>query len=130
LAKEKAIEEAEKHCLEQLGPRFKNLSDNELRMIERMAVTNRLQAFVFYIQARLPDALANRFLELNAAGDELGIQRFAAQEKISEIVEDGVFQTFRWNNRPSAPKSMALGLRAAVSAETSTGESLEDVLNG
>jgi hypothetical protein len=31
---------------------------------------------------------------------------------------------------PSAPKSMALGLRAAVSAETSTGESLEDVLNG
>lgn len=28
----------------------------------------------------------------------MGIQRFAAEEKISEIVEDGVFQTFRWNN--------------------------------
>jgi hypothetical protein len=95
LTRDQAIEEAAAYVESKAGPQFKTLFEDEERMIERMAVTNRLQAFLFYIQARLPDDLANR---LGAAGDELGIQRFAAEKEISEIVEDGVFQAFRWNN--------------------------------
>jgi hypothetical protein len=53
---------------------------------------------VFYIQARLPEDLSDRFLELGAAGDELAIQSLAANEKISEIAEEAVVETFRWNN--------------------------------
>jgi hypothetical protein len=40
------------------GSHFRALSENEQRMCERMAVANRLQDFVFYIQARLPDNMA------------------------------------------------------------------------
>jgi hypothetical protein len=104
LTKDEAVEQAVS-CLEsKAGPQFKTLSEDEERMIERMAVTNRLQAFVFYIQARLPENLANRFLELGVAGDDLGIQKFAADEKVSEIIEEGVAHCFYWS-RPRANES-------------------------
>jgi len=98
LTRDQAIEQAAAYVESKAGPQFKTLSEDEERMIERMSVTNRLQAFVFYIQARLPEDLANRFLELGAAGDDLGIQTLASHEKISEIVEEGVAYAFYWNN--------------------------------
>src|ERR1700732_3565176 len=102
LTRDEAVEQAVGNVESKAGPQFKTLSENEERMCERMAVSNRLQAFVFYIQARLPEDLANRFLELGAAGDELGIQKFAADEKISEIVEEAVAYTFFWTNQRAA----------------------------
>jgi hypothetical protein len=104
LTRDQAVEQAVAYVESKGEPQFKTLSENEERMIERMAVTNRLQAFVFYIQARLPDDLANRFLELGEAGDELGIQKFASDEKISEIVEEGVAHCYFWSN-PRANES-------------------------
>jgi hypothetical protein len=98
LTRDQAIEQAAAYVESKAGPIFKTLSEDEERMIERMAVSNRLQAFVFYIQARLPEDLANRFLELGVAGDDLGIQKFASDEKVSEIIEEGVAYTFYWNN--------------------------------
>jgi hypothetical protein len=53
---------------------------------------------VYYVQSRLPDDLAEKFLNLSASGDELMIHRLAADEKISAIIEDGVAHTFYWNN--------------------------------
>src|SRR4029077_3270239 len=47
---------------------------------------------------RLPEDLAERFCQLGAAGDELAIQRFAADEKISEIVEEAVANVYYFNN--------------------------------
>jgi hypothetical protein len=67
-------------------------------MCERMAVTDRVSAFVFYIQARLPEYLADEFLQLGAAGDELAIQKFGADKKISEIAEEACANVFYWNN--------------------------------
>jgi hypothetical protein len=98
LTRDQAVEESIAYVESKAGPVFKTLSDNEERMIERMAATNRLQAFVFYIQSRLPEELANQFLALGEAGDELGIQKFAADEKISEIVEEAAACSFLWNN--------------------------------
>jgi hypothetical protein len=97
LTKDEAVEQAVSYLESKAGPQFKTLSEDEERMIERMAVTNRLQAFVFYVQARLPENLANRFLELGAAGDDLGIQTFAAAAKVSEIIEEGVAHCFYWS---------------------------------
>jgi hypothetical protein len=42
LTKETAIAEAEKYCREKMGPQFRQLSENEMRMFERVAATNRL----------------------------------------------------------------------------------------
>jgi hypothetical protein len=67
-------------------------------MIERMSVANRVQAFVFYMQARLPDELAERFLQIGATGDDLAILRFAADENISSIAEEAVAHCFYWSN--------------------------------
>ena len=51
----------------------------------------------------LSEDLATEFLRLGEAGDR-GIQRFASNERISEIVEEGVAYTFYWNN-PRANES-------------------------
>jgi hypothetical protein len=93
LPTEKAIAEAGKYCLEKLGPQFRQLSENEMRMFERVAATNRLSTFALYLQARLPDKLADRFLELGAGGSE-----FAIQQLISSIVEEACAHAFYWNN--------------------------------
>jgi hypothetical protein len=107
LPTEKAIAEAEKYCLEKLGPQFRQLSENELRIFERVAATNRLSTFVLYLQARLPDKLADRFLELGAAGSEFAIQQFAADEQTSSIVEEACAHAFYWNN-PRAQASFSI----------------------
>ncbi len=98
LTRDEAVEQAVGYVGSKAGPQFKTLSEDEERMIERIAASNRLQAFVLFVQGRLLEDLANRFLELGAAGNELGLQRFAADEKISEIVEEAVAYTFYWNN--------------------------------
>lgn len=98
LSKQEAIEQAGSYTKSQLGPVFKTLTENEMRMCERMSINNRNEALVFYIAARLPDALADRFLQLGNKGDELSILHFAADEKISEIAEEAVAYCFYWNN--------------------------------
>jgi len=98
LSKQEAIEQAGSYTKSQLAPVFKTLTENEMRMCERMSINNRNEALVFYIQARLPDALADRFLQLGNKGDELSIVHFAADEKISEIAEEAVAYCFYWNN--------------------------------
>jgi hypothetical protein len=65
---------------------------------ERRALSNRLNALVFYIQCRLPEDLAERFLQLGADGDEQAILNFAADEKISEVVEEAVANVYYFAN--------------------------------
>ena len=98
LTKENALAEAENYCLEKLGPQFRQLSENEMRMFERVAATNRLSALVLFIQARLPDEMADKFLNLGAAGDEFAIQQFAADEKISAVIEEAISYCWYWAN--------------------------------
>lgn len=112
LTHEQAIDQATGYVEMKAGPQFKALSENERRMIERMSVANRLEAFAFYVQSRLPDDLAEKFLELGAAGNELMIHRFAAEEHVSQIIEDGVAHTFYWNN-PRATKDFFDWVRAS-----------------
>lgn len=97
LTRDEAIEQSVAYVESKSGPRFKTLSDTELRMAERLAVQNRVSAFIFYLQARLPDELAEKFLDLGAQGDELAILRFAADEQISEIAEEAVSYSFWWS---------------------------------
>jgi hypothetical protein len=63
-------------------------------MAERLAVQDRVSCLVFYLQSRLPDDLADKFLHLGAQGNELYILQVAAQEKISEIAEEAVAHAF------------------------------------
>jgi hypothetical protein len=67
-----------------------------------MAVSNRIQAF--YMQARLPDELAESFLQTGATGDDLAILRFAADETISSIAEEAVAHCFYWSNPRASEK--------------------------
>jgi hypothetical protein len=97
LTKDEAVEQAVAYVESKAGPKFRQLTDNELRMCERMAVGNRLEAFIFYLQARLPDEVAEKFLTLGAQGDELAILRLAADQQISEIAEEAVSHAFWWS---------------------------------
>ncbi len=98
LTRNEAIEQAATYVAVKSGPQFRNLSEAERRMCERMAIGSRLDAFVFYVTNRLPEHMADMLLQLDAAGNELGVQQFCAQEQISEIAEEAVIQTHRWNN--------------------------------
>jgi hypothetical protein len=98
LTRDEAIEQAKGYVETKAGPQFRDLTENERRTCERMAVSNRLNALVFYIQCRLQEDLSDRFLQLGAGGDELAILNFAADEKISEIVEEAVANVYYFNN--------------------------------
>ena len=126
--REQAIEQAAGYVESKSGPRFRQLTDNERRMCERMAVTDRVNAFVFYIQARLPEYLADEFLQLGAAGDELAIQRFGADETISEIAEEACAHVFYWHN-PRADESFFDYARANDGGRTWTFPLLDSFWN-
>jgi len=102
LSKEEAITQAENYSKSKLGPVFNTLTPDQLRMAERMSVGNRILAFAFYLQARLPAQLAEKFLSLGRqaeiTGNDLPIHHFAADEKISEIAEEAGIRTFVWSN--------------------------------
>jgi hypothetical protein len=104
LTRDQAIEEAVAYIESKAGPQFRNLSGDELRMAERLAIQDRVSSFVFYLQSRLPDDLADKFLQLGAQGNELYILQFAAREEISEIAEEAVAHAFYWSN-PKASKT-------------------------
>ena len=128
LTREQAIEQAAGYVESKSGPRFRQLTDNERRMCERMAVTDRVSAFVFYIQARLPEYLADEFLQLGAAGNDLAIQRFGADEKISEIAEEACAHIFYWHN-PRADESFFDYSRANDGGRTWTFPLLDSLWN-
>ncbi len=115
LPREQAIAQAVGYAESKSGPHFRELTDKERRICERLCVRDRNAAFVFYIQARLPEYLANEFLELGSAGDELGIQKFGADERISEIAEEAVANCF-FGASPELPKA-SLTLFAQMTAE-------------
>src|ERR1700688_204571 len=56
------------------------------------------------MQARLPDELAESFLQTGATGDDLAILRFAADENISSIAEEAVAHCFYWSNPRASDK--------------------------
>jgi hypothetical protein len=108
LTRDDAIEQAVAYVESKAGPQFKTLSENEERMCARMAVSNRIQAFVFYMQARLPHELPESFLQI-VTGDDLAILRFAADENISSIAEEAVAHCFYWSNSRAGGESGTVG---------------------
>jgi hypothetical protein len=98
LTKEQAIEQSVGYLTSKSGPQFPEISDEQIRICERLACTDRNAGFAFYLQARLPEEIADRFLELGAAGDEMGIHALAAQERISQIAEEAVMNAFHFAN--------------------------------
>ena len=70
-----------------------------------------IAAFIFHLQSRLPNDLADKFLELGAQGNELLIVQFAADEKISEIAEEAVAHAFYFST-PRASENFFDWVRA------------------
>jgi hypothetical protein len=64
---------------------------------ERLACSDRNAAFIFSLQERLPEDIADRFLEMGAAGNEIGVHALAAEEKISAIAEEAVMHAFHFS---------------------------------
>lgn len=98
LTRDQAIEQAVTYIESKAGPQFKNLTDSELRMAERMAVTDKVPALIFYVAARLPDNLAEKFLEIGATGSEFAVLQFVGNQDISEILEEGIAHCYFWSN--------------------------------
>jgi hypothetical protein len=98
LTREQAVEQSVGYVTSKAGPLFPEISDEQIRICERLACTDRNAAFVYFLQARLPEDIADRFLELGAAGDEMGIHALAAQEVISQIAEEAVMNAFHFAN--------------------------------
>jgi hypothetical protein len=111
LSRDEAIGQAAAYLESKAGPRFKNLTDNELRMVERLAIQDRVAAFIFHLQSRLPDDLAEKFLELGAQGNELMILQFAADERVSELAEEAVAHSFYFST-PRASENFFDWVRA------------------
>jgi hypothetical protein len=91
LTQEQAVEQAVGYVTSKAGPQFPAITDEQIRICERLACTDRNAAFVFYLQARLPEDIADRFLEMGAAGNDMGIHALAAV-KASQSLECAPFK--------------------------------------
>jgi hypothetical protein len=98
LTRDQAVEQAIAYVESKAGPIFKQLTDSELRVCERAAVGNPFQALVLYVANRLPDDLAEQFLQIGASGNDLAIWNFAADKNISEIIQEGIAHVFYWSH--------------------------------
>jgi hypothetical protein len=100
LSREQAIEQAVSFVESKAGPQFKNLTDSELRIAERMAAApnGQFQSLVFYVAARLPDDPSEEFLRIGSSGDDMAIFKFTSDEGVSEIVQEGIACVFHWTH--------------------------------
>ena len=98
LSREEALEQSVAYIQSKSGPQFRNLTDHELRLCERAAAVDPLQALVLYVANRLPTELSEEFLRIGAAGEDLKLLEFAADENISEILQEGIAHVFYWSH--------------------------------
>ena len=98
LTRDQALEQSIAYLESKAGPQFRQLTENEQRMCERMSTTNKIQALVFYVAARLPENLAEKFLQIGATGDDLAILRFVTDADVSAILEEASAHVFYWSN--------------------------------
>lgn len=100
LTREQAIQQAVSYVESKAGPQFKNLTDADLRIAERMAAApnGQFQALVFYVAARLPDELSEESLRIGASGDDMEIFKFASDEGVSEIIQEAIACVFHWTH--------------------------------
>jgi hypothetical protein len=101
LDREHAIAAAHSYLENQVGPKFRKLTQTDVHKIQRLAASNRDAALSLYICARLPQQWEQEFVRLGAdaeiTGSTMKLLEFTAKPEINPIVEEAVYAVWYWS---------------------------------
>jgi hypothetical protein len=101
LDREHAIATAHSYLETRVGPKFRELSEKDINLIQRTAVNDRNEAMLLYLRARLPIPWAQELESLIVQSDITGttskVLEYVSRPQINEVLEESIFNVFFWN---------------------------------
>jgi hypothetical protein len=99
--REHAIAAAHDHLETRVGPKFRDLSQKDINLIQRTAVNDRNEAMLLYLRAKLPlpwaQELESLIVQSDITGSASRVMEYVARPQINEVLEEAIFNTFFWN---------------------------------
>jgi hypothetical protein len=101
LDRDQAIAAAHSYLENQVGPKFRKLTQTDVHKIQRLAASNRDAALSLYICARLPQQWEQEFVRLGAeaeiTGSTMKLLEFTASPTRNPVVEEAVYAIWYWS---------------------------------
>jgi hypothetical protein len=101
LDREHAIAAAHDHLETRVGPKFRELSQKDINLIQRTSVNDRNEAMLLYLRARLPlpwaEELESLIVQSDITGTTSKVLEYVSRPQINEVLEESIFNVFFWN---------------------------------
>jgi hypothetical protein len=101
LERERAIAAAERYLESRVGPKFRELIQKDINLIQRTAVTDRNEAMLLYLRSRLPlpwsQELESLIVQSDITGSVSRVLEYVSKPEINEVLEEAIFNVFFWN---------------------------------
>jgi hypothetical protein len=111
LDRDRAIAAAHRYLENRVGPKYRELSQKDLNLIQRTSVIDRNEAMLLYLRAKLPLPWAQELESLIVQSDITGsvsrVLEYVSKPEINEVLEEAIFSVFFWN-KPHIPPTEEL----------------------
>jgi hypothetical protein len=101
LDREHAIAASHDHLETRVGPKFRELSQQDINRIQRTSVINRNEAMLLYLRAKLPlpwaQELESLIVQSDITGSASRVMEYVSKPEINEVLEEAIFNVFFWN---------------------------------
>jgi hypothetical protein len=101
LDRDRAIAAAHRYLENRVGPKYRELSQKDLNLIQRTSVIDRNEAMLLYLRAKLPLPWAQELESLIVQSDITGsvsrVLEYVSKPEINEVLEEAIFNVFFWN---------------------------------
>jgi hypothetical protein len=101
LDREGAISAAHSYLETRVGPKYRELSQKDLNLIQRTSVIDRNEAMLFYLRAKLPlpwaDELESLIVQSDITGSVSRVLEYVSKPEINKVLEEAIFNVFFWN---------------------------------
>jgi hypothetical protein len=101
LDRDRAIAAAHRYLENQVGPKYRELSQKDFNLIQRTSVIDRNEAMLLYLRAKLPlpwaDELESLIVQSDITGSVSRVLEYVSKPEINEVLEEALFNVFFWN---------------------------------
>jgi hypothetical protein len=101
LNREHALAAAHSYLETRVGPKFRELSQKDINLIQRTSVNDRNEAMILYLRARLPlpwaEELESLIVQSDITGTTSKVLEYVSRPQINEVLEEAIFNTWFWN---------------------------------
>jgi hypothetical protein len=101
LDRKHAVAAAHNYLETRVGPKFRELSQKDINLIQKTSVNDRNEAMLLYLRARLPlpwaQELESLIVQSDITGSTSKIMEYVSRPEINEVLEEAIFNTWFWN---------------------------------